>query len=67
MQQKALDAVRNTFQKFSMIPALKAAIAHFAGDAGYATVRPPLVKLNSQQNSELLAALLGQEFSIQGL
>ena len=41
-QQKALDAVRNTFQQFPMIPALKAAVAHFAGDAGYATVRPPL-------------------------
>jgi len=66
-QQKALDAVRNTFQKFPMIPALKAAVAHFAEDAGYATVRPPLVKLNPQQNSELLAALLAQEFSMQGL
>ncbi|MBK5206132.1 MAG: dihydrodipicolinate synthase family protein [Polaromonas sp.] len=66
-QQKALDAVRNTFQKFPMIPALKAAVAHFAGDAGYATVRPPLVKLNPQQNSELLAALQALGFSMQGL
>lgn len=66
-QQKALDAVRNTFQKFPMIPALKAAVAHFAGDAGYATVRPPLVKLNPQQNSELLAALQALDFSMQGL
>ncbi len=66
-QQKALDTVRNTFQKFPMIPALKAAVAHFAGDAGYATVRPPLVKLNPQQNSELLAALQALDFSMQGL
>jgi 4-hydroxy-tetrahydrodipicolinate synthase len=66
-QQKALDAVRGTFQKFPMIPALKAAVAHFAGDAGYATVRPPLVKLNQQQNSELLAALQALDFSMPGL
>ena len=66
-QQKELDAVRGTFQKFPMIPALKAAVAHFAGDAGYATVRPPLVKLNEQQNSELLAALKALDFSMPGL
>lgn len=66
-QQKALDAVRGNFQKFPMIPALKAAVAHFAGDAGYATVRPPLVKLNQQQNNELLAALQALDFSMPGL
>jgi len=66
-QQKALDAVRNTFQQFPMIPALKAAVAHFAGDAGYATVRPPLVRLNPQQNADLLAALQATEFSMPGL
>ena len=38
-QQKALDAVRNTFQKFPMIPALKATVAHFSGDEGFAAVR----------------------------
>lgn len=66
-QQKALDAVRGTFAKFPMIPALKAAVAHFADDAGYANVRPPLVKLNAQQNSELLAALKALNFSMSGL
>jgi 4-hydroxy-tetrahydrodipicolinate synthase len=66
-QQKALDAMRNTFQKFPMIPALKAAVAHFADDEGYATVRPPLVKLNRQQNGELLAALQPLRFSMPGL
>lgn len=66
-QQKALDAVRATFQKFPMIPALKAAVAHFADDAGYAAVRPPLVKLNEQQNTELQAALKALNFSMPGL
>lgn len=66
-QQKALDAVRNTFAKFPMIPALKAAAAHFSGDPVYANVRPPLVKLSEQQNSELLAALKALDFSMPGL
>lgn len=66
-QQQALDAVRNTFAKFPMIPALKAAAAHFSGDAAYANVRPPLVKLSGQQNGELLAALKTLNFSMPGL
>ena len=44
-RQAALDGVRAAFQKFPMIPALKAAIAHFSGDAAWPTVRPPLVAL----------------------
>jgi 4-hydroxy-tetrahydrodipicolinate synthase len=66
-QQKALDATRGIFLKFPMIPALKAVVAHFADDAGFAAVRPPLVKLNGQQNSELLAALHANGFSMAGL
>lgn len=66
-QQAALDALRETFMKFPMIPALKAAVAMFSGDAGYAEVRPPLVRLNGQQNTDLLAALRAREFSMPGL
>lgn len=66
-QQAALDALRETFMKFPMIPALKAAVAQFSGDAGYAAVRPPLVRLNGQQNTDLLAALRAREFSMPGL
>lgn len=66
-QQKALDTVRSTFAKFPMIPALKAAVAHFSGEAGYAAVRPPLVKLNQQQTGELLAALQALDFAMPGL
>jgi len=66
-QQAELDALRATFMKFPMIPALKAAVAMFSGDAGYAAVRPPLMRLNDQQNTELLAALRVREFSMPGL
>jgi 4-hydroxy-tetrahydrodipicolinate synthase len=66
-QQAALDAVRATFMKFPMIPALKAAVAQFSGDPGYAAVRPPLVGLDGQQNLALLAALRAREFSMPGL
>ena len=65
-QQAALDAVRAIFQSFPMIPALKAAAAYFGGDPGFAAVRPPLVALNPQQNTELLAALTAQGFSMPG-
>jgi 4-hydroxy-tetrahydrodipicolinate synthase len=66
-QQQALDAVRATFMVYPMIPALKAALAYFSGDAGYAAVRPPLVRLNQQQNADLLAALQATGFSMPGL
>ena len=65
-QQAALDAVRAIFQRLPMIPALKAAAAHFGGDAGFAAVRPPLVALNVEQTAELLTALQGQNFSMPG-
>ncbi len=66
-QQQALDAIRGTFQKFPMIPAMKAALAHFSGDEGFAAVRPPLVKLTGQQRTELLAVLQEQGFSMPGI
>ena len=65
--QSALDAVRTTFQKFPMIPALKAAVAHFSGDDAYATVRPPLVALPAAQRRELLEALAPTGFSMPGI
>jgi len=66
-QQKALDAVRAVFARFPMIPALKSAVAHWADDAGYAAVRPPLVKLDAHQRHELLAALGALDFAMAGL
>jgi 4-hydroxy-tetrahydrodipicolinate synthase len=65
--QSALDAVRAVFQKFPMIPALKSAVAHFSGDESYATVRPPLVPLTTEQRRALLDALAPTGFSMPGL
>jgi 4-hydroxy-tetrahydrodipicolinate synthase len=66
-QQARLDEIRGVFQKFPMIPALKAAIAHHAGDAPWATVRPPLVALTSDQATALVAELDQKRFTMPGL
>src|SRR5215471_11622659 len=66
-QQARLDVIRGVFQKFPMIPALKAAIAHHGRDAGWATVRPPLVALTAAQSSALIAELDAQKFAMPGL
>ena len=50
-----------------MIPALKAAIAHYGGDASWATVRPPLVELTPQQKTSLAADLDQAGFTMPGL
>ena len=65
--QKRLDVIRATFQKYPMIPALKAAVAHFGADPGWARVRPPLVELSEEQSSSLIAALEQHDFSMPGL
>lgn len=56
-QQRALDAVRSAFQRFPMIPAMKAAIAMASGDNNWSLVRPPLVELAAEQRSHLQGAL----------
>jgi 4-hydroxy-tetrahydrodipicolinate synthase len=66
-QQAALDAVRAAFQQFPMIPALKAAIAHYADDAAWAAVRPPLVELDGAQQRTLSQALESLSFAMPGL
>jgi 4-hydroxy-tetrahydrodipicolinate synthase len=66
-QQARLDVIRGVFQKFPMIPALKSAIAHHGGDAGWATVRPPLVALTAAQANALAAELAQQRFAMPGL
>jgi 4-hydroxy-tetrahydrodipicolinate synthase len=50
-----------------MIPALKAAIAHHAGDSGWSTVRPPLVELNASQYQSLVDDLAKHGFAMPGL
>jgi 4-hydroxy-tetrahydrodipicolinate synthase len=66
-QQGRLDEIRGTFAKFPMIPALKAAIAHYGGDASWATVRPPLVDLTADQAKALATELDRRKFTMPGL
>lgn len=66
-QQAQLDSVRSIFQGYVMIPALKAAIAHFSGDAAWLRVRPPLVQMNPQQKCHLVEQLEQAQFEMPGL
>ena len=66
-QQARLDEIRAVFARFPMIPALKAAIAHWTGDPAWATVRPPLVALAPEQARALVEELGRREFTMPGL
>ena len=65
--QEGITATRKIVQKQPMIPALKAAIAHFGKDAEWKTVRPPLVELTAAQEGELVRELKGAGFAMPGL
>jgi 4-hydroxy-tetrahydrodipicolinate synthase len=56
-QQYSLNEIRGIFGRYPMIPALKAAIAHYTGDASWTTVAPPLVELTSDEKASLLSEL----------
>ena len=66
-QQANLDAVRNVFQSYVMIPALKTAIAHYGDDPDWVTVRPPLVELDAEQQADLIERLDAVGFTMPGL
>jgi 4-hydroxy-tetrahydrodipicolinate synthase len=66
LQAKA-DRVRKVLQSVPMLPALKAVIAHFAGDSAWATVRPPLVELSAQDRADVIVALTGLGFDMPGI
>ena len=66
-QQAALNAVRAVFQAYVMIPALKAAIAHYGDDPAWAVLRPPLVELGRAECEELVRGLEGVGFAMAGL
>src|SRR5947199_6812521 len=55
--QAGITATRKIMQKQPMIPALKAAVAHFGNDPQWKTCRPPLVELTSAQEEELMRDL----------
>ena len=63
-QQLRLNEIRSIFAKYPMIPALKATIAHYSGDASWATVRPPLMELTREQKTSLVDELDGAGFEL---
>jgi 4-hydroxy-tetrahydrodipicolinate synthase len=66
-QQAALDATRAAFQKYPMIPAMKAAVAKYGRAASWRTVRPPLTELAAEQEKGLLESLDSIGFRMPGL
>jgi 4-hydroxy-tetrahydrodipicolinate synthase len=65
--QDRMNDLRQMMQKFPMIPALKAVVAHYSGDAEWEHVRPPLVELTAEQKAEMLAELDKRGFAMPGL
>jgi len=65
--QAGISATRKIVQKVSMIPALKAIIAHFGNDPVWRTVRPPLVELPAEQESALMTELKSAGFAMPGI
>jgi len=66
-QQEALNVVRKTVGQYVMIPALKQAIAHYADDPEWVTVRPPLTELTAAQAQHVIAGLKQLGFTMPGL
>ena len=66
-QQAKLSATRAIFQDYVMIPALKAAIAHYGGDDTWSRLRPPLVELDAPARADLVRRLDAAGFTMQGL
>src|SRR4029434_2465503 len=65
--QAGISATRKIVQKQPMIPALKAAVAHFGHDPEWKTCRPPLVELSPQQEETLISELKAAGFDMPGL
>ena len=54
--------IRKIFEKYPMIAALKAAIAHFADDPDWFRIRPPLDQLTTEQTKILIEELMEAGF-----
>jgi len=64
--QARADAIRRIFQSPQMVPAMKRVVATFAGDPGWAAVRPPLTAQDDGAAATLLAALRTANFDMPG-
>ena len=65
--QDEVNAIRGAVERVPVIAALKAILAHEAGDAGWQVLRPPLVPLAPAQRDALLADLSRSGFGMPGL
>lgn len=66
-KQQSLSDLRGCVQKYAMLPALKAIVAHFSGKSNWRTVRPPLIALDDPEFAELIATLHEKGFTMPGL
>lgn len=66
-QQAELDQIRSIFQGYVMIPAMKAAVAHYSDQPGWLSVRPPLDPFDDARSLELITSLEEAGFSMDGL
>jgi 4-hydroxy-tetrahydrodipicolinate synthase len=66
--QADIDRVRQILQsQVSMIPALKACVAHYAQDPDWMTVRPPLVEMTLEQRAKMVSDLVAVGFEMPGI
>jgi 4-hydroxy-tetrahydrodipicolinate synthase len=65
--QAGITATRKIVQKQPMIPALKAAVAHFGNDPQWRTCRPPLTELSASEETTLISELKASGFTMPGL
>ncbi|MFT4439356.1 dihydrodipicolinate synthase family protein [Caballeronia sp. 15715] len=63
-RQRVLNDTRAIFQRYPIIPAMKATIAAQTGDSQWGAVRAPLVELDSVQQHELQRALTENGFAM---
>lgn len=66
-RQQRLNVVRDLFEKYPLIPAMKSAIAYFSGKDAWRRVRPPLVELEEQRASELVSSIKATGFQMEGI
>ena len=64
---RAVSALREAIEVVAMVPALKALIAHFSGDADWGIVRPPLAALGAGAAAELIAKATEAGLDLDGL
>ncbi|MFI0471637.1 dihydrodipicolinate synthase family protein [Halomonas sp. HMF6819] len=66
-RQQKLNVIRDLFEQYPLIPAMKAATSHFSDVDAWQRVRPPLVELEDAKAAELISSLKAKGFQMTGL